>query len=151
MKTQKAKTQNQKVMTPEQAIAELRKKYPNDASIIDDKVIDVRQNKIAEKVDKINDLKQFKAEAPKAEAPKAEPKPKKEKGPTLAGVMDSVLAQGGTWDDLVKRTQEEATKVKLTGKVTKGIIASHFKFRQKSQEWAKALQATEEGITITAK
>lgn len=129
-----AKNKRAATITPEQAVAELKAKYPDDSKVIDEKVIDVRQNKVEAE--------------PKSEKSKAEPKPKKEKGPTMAGVMDTLMQKGGKWDELLQAVQAEGTRLGLTSKVTKGTLRGHFTFRQKTAEWAKNLQATDEGITV---
>lgn len=167
MKKKKVKTQKQ-ITTPEQAIAEMKAKYPNDVKIIDPQVIDARQAErefhqelepklnAQEAQQVLKAIKEDEAQVKelakaKTEKAKAEPKPKKEKGPSLAGLMDAVLAEGGTWESIIEKVTAEAAKLGLTSKVTAGVLRSHFKTRPGRETKFANLTATEEGITITAK
>jgi hypothetical protein len=68
---------------------------------------------------------------------------------TQAGLMDAVLAEGGTWQEMVTRCSEQASKLGVGGKYTAGLLRGHLKFRigKQNKAWAKALVLSEEGIS----
>lgn len=91
------KSKTKKIITPALAVAELKAKYPNDVNIIDEKVVDARQNKVEAEP---------KADDPKPQADKAA----KEKKPSV--VLERVsfltpLIEAGT------HTQAELVEVMI--------------------------------------
>jgi hypothetical protein len=99
------------------------------------------------KTNKINAENAQGAEAANAVAEKAEVKM------TQAGLMDAVLAEGGTWAEMVAKAVEKAAALQVGGKYTAGLLRGHLKYRVQTQNkaWAKALVQSEEGIAPVKK
>lgn len=96
---------------------------------------------------------------PKEEPKKEDPKPKKKpttekkeptkavkpKKVTHASVMDSVLANGGVWDKLVKKAQDALQEAGIEKTVTKATLMAHVHYRER-QGKSLNLAITDKGL-----
>ncbi|MDD4363273.1 MAG: endonuclease NucS [Atribacterota bacterium] len=68
---------------------------------------------------------------------------------TMAGKLDEILHQGGTWEELIKKAKIESDKRKGKIKYTKGVLNAHIKYRtitQKNSDYLKGYMINSTGI-----
>jgi hypothetical protein len=52
---------------------------------------------------------------------------------TLASKLDAITTTGGTWDDMVKKANTAAKRMKATTKFNTGVLRAHVNYRIKTQ------------------